>query len=114
MQVDEHPGLKALVKHRLTARRQQAVLHQKLQHEMIEKTWLLDLAGAACPADNANLTIRHTCLDGKFRLMHNVLAARQDSHRAFDRRMMIFRCLFCQRMDLMDDRVDIGDVIAFC
>src|SRR5262245_16147326 len=93
--------------------REQAVLLQKLQHEAIEQPGLLDLTGVAGAVQDLHLAVRDTILERKRGLVGAVLAAGQNDRRAGNTRMMVLGIRALMRVELVDDRLDVGVRIAF-
>src|SRR5262249_20197462 len=93
---------------RSTARREQAVLGQKLDHQAIEQPGLLDLAGMSSPGQDVELAARNARLQSKRALMGRVLAAAEDDGGAGDAGLVVRGIRLRVRLELADDGCEIA------
>src|SRR5665213_2470343 len=92
--------------------REQAMPGEELDHEAIEQPGLLDLAGMAGARQHLELAAGNERLQREGALMGAVLATGQDHRRTEDAREMAFRLGLLQRLELTEDGVQIGGVVA--
>ncbi len=89
------------------------MLVEKFDHETIEKPGLFDLTGVAGAWQDLQFTIRYAPLERERALMGTVLAPGQDRGWTGDTRMMALRLWLLESPELVKDRVQIGEFIAF-
>lgn len=86
---------------------------KKFDHEAIKKPGLLYLAGVAGPRQGPQFAIGFARLERKGVLMGAVLASGQNDRGAGDALMMAVTVGLPESFELVDDRLHIGELVAF-
>ena len=89
------------------------MLGKKLNHKAIEQPRLLYLASVAGARQCSQLTVRYARLKCESALMAVVFAAGQNDRWAGDTLMMLLGVGLRQCLELVDDRLHVGVLIAF-
>src|SRR3954470_12716787 len=96
---------------RSTARWKQSVPGQEIDHVAVEQPGLLDLTGVSSPRQHLQFAILDALLEREGLRVGVVLAAGQDDRGAGDPRLLVLRVRRCMRLELMDDRVDVAELV---
>src|SRR5947199_7114260 len=85
----------------------------KFDHKAVNKPRLLNLTGMAGSRQNLQLAIRYARLEREGALMGAVLAPGENYRRTGDALMMAVRIGLLESFELVEDRLHIGELVAF-
>ena len=89
------------------------MLGKKFDHKAVKKPRLLHLTGMAGSRQNLQLAIRYARLEREGALMGAVLAPGENYRRTGDALMMAVRIGLLESFELVEDRLHIGELVAF-
>ena len=88
------------------------MLLEELDHVAVKQPGLLELAGVTGAVQDFHLAARYAPLEREGARVCMVFAAAEDQCRASDARMMIGRVGICRRLELINDRLQVGLCVA--
>ena len=88
------------------------MLLEEFDHHAVEQPWLLHVAGMAGARQHSEFRAPNTGLEIVSAFVNRILASGEDKHRARDPGVEVFRFRSPERLELQDDRVDVGEIVS--